>query len=93
LGIAQRAGAVVKGTDATRRALKKGEVFLVLWAEDGSETQLKKVLPLARAQGVPSQETGGSGELGAALGSGPLTVVAVTGRRFAKELQNRLARD
>ena len=93
LGIAQRAGAVVKGTDATRRVLRKGDVRLVLLAEDGSETQRSKVLPLARARGVPWKIFGDRAELGAAVGSGPLTVVGVTQPSFAKELQEQLGRD
>jgi len=93
LGIAQRAGAVVKGTDATRRALRKGEARLVVLAEDGSETQLKKVLPLARNRGVPSKIVGDRAELGAAVGSGPLTVVGVTQPSFAKGLLEQLGQD
>ena len=93
LGIAQRAGAVVKGTDATRRALRKGEARLVLLAEDGSETQRKKVLPLARAKDVPCKVLGDRAELGGAVGSGSLTVVGVTRPSFAKALQEQLGRD
>lgn len=93
LGIAQRAGAVVKGTDATRRALRKEEVRLVVLAEDGSEAQRKKVLPLARGQGVPMGVLGDRTELGAAVGKGPLTVVGVTRASFAKELQKQMGRD
>ena len=93
LGIAQRAGAIVKGTDATRRAIRKGDVRLMVLAGDGSETQLKKVLPLARARGVPWRTAGDRAELGAAVGSGPLTMVGVTGPGFARELQERLGRD
>ena len=93
LGIAQRAGAVVKGTDATRRAIRKGLVSLVLLAEDGSETQLKKVLPLAGARGVTCKRVGDRAELGSAVGSGPLTMVGITALGFAEELENRLGRD
>ena len=93
LGIAQRAGAVVKGTGATRRALRKGDVLFVLLAADGSETQWNKVLPLARARGVPWKTFADRAAFGAALGSGPLTVVGVTGGSFAKELQSQLGRD
>jgi ribosomal protein L7Ae-like RNA K-turn-binding protein len=90
LGIAQRAGAVVKGTDATRRALRKGEARLVVLAGDGSETQKNKVLPLARAKGVHCGTLGDRAELGAAIGSGPLTVVGVTQASFAKALRAQL---
>ena len=93
LGIAQRAGAIVKGTDAARRALRKGDVRLLVLAEDGSKTQLGKVLPLARAREVPWRTLGDRGELGAAVGSGPLTVVGVTGPSFAKQLRESVERD
>ena len=93
LGLAQRAGAVVKGTEATRQALRRGEARLVLLAEDGSEAQRLKVLPLAEARGVPWETLGGMDELGAALGSGPLAAVAVTRSTFVKELVGRLGRD
>ena len=93
LGLARRAGAVVKGTDATRRALRNGEARLVIVAEDGSETQLKKVLPLASARGVPWETLGSRQNLGTAVGNGPLTVAAVTQPGFAEQLQERLKQD
>jgi ribosomal protein L7Ae-like RNA K-turn-binding protein len=93
LGLAQRAGAVVKGTQATRRSIRAGEVRLIVVAEDGSETQTKKVLPLARSQGVPWRSLGGRGDLGKAVGSGPLTMVGVTDPAFAKAFQERVGRD
>ncbi|MFC1660624.1 L7Ae/L30e/S12e/Gadd45 family ribosomal protein [Gemmatimonadota bacterium] len=90
LGLAQRAGAVVKGIDGTRRCLRKGEARLVLLAQDGSESQRRKVAPLAEARGVPWRFLGNQVELGAALGSGPLTAVAVTRRKLVDELLARL---
>jgi ribosomal protein L7Ae-like RNA K-turn-binding protein len=93
LGIALRAGAVVKGTDATRRALRKEEVRLVILAEDGSETQHRKILPLAKVQGVECRKVGTRAQLGAALGSGPISAVGVTGPSFSKELKRRLGQD
>ena len=93
LGLARRAGAVVKGTEATRQALRRGEARLVLFAEDGSDTQRGKILPLATARGIPLATLGSREELGAALGSGSLAVVAVTRAGFAKQLRERLGRD
>ena len=93
LGLARRAGAVVKGTDATRRSLRKGDVRLVISAEDGSETQLRKVLPLAKHQEVPVVRLGSRVELGAAVGSGPLTVVGITRASFSKEFRARLVQN
>jgi ribosomal protein L7Ae-like RNA K-turn-binding protein len=93
LGMARRAGAVVKGTDATRRALRKGEAKALIVAEDGSDTQLEKVLPLAEAKGVPWTRAGRQEELGAAVGSGPLTVVGVTESGFAVGILERMQRE
>lgn len=89
LGLARRAGAVVQGTDATRRALRVGEVRLLVIAEDGSAVQKGKVLPLARRRGVPWITLGRQEELGKAVGSGPLTVVGITGSGFAGALRER----
>ena len=93
LGLARRAGAVVKGTEATRRALRAGEVRLVVLAEDGSKTQRGKILPLAEANGVPWVRLGTMDELGAALGAGPLAATGVTEGRFAGEIRKRLGRE
>ena len=93
LGLAQRAGAVVKGTDGVRQAIRRGEVRLVLFAEDGSRTQQEKVRPLARARDVRCATLADRGDLGAAVGSGPLATVAVTRRSFAEELEVLLGRD
>ena len=93
LGLAQRAGAVVKGTDGVRQAIRRGEVRLVLFAEDGSRTQQEKVRPLARARGVRCATLADRGDLGAAVGSGPLAAVAVTRSSFAEELEVLLGRD
>jgi len=90
LGLAQRAGAVAKGTDATRRALRNGDARLLVFATDGSETQRGKVLPLAMARGIPWVLLGSMNELGAALGAGPVAAVAVLRTRFAEEIRKRL---
>ncbi|MFC1574629.1 L7Ae/L30e/S12e/Gadd45 family ribosomal protein [Gemmatimonadota bacterium] len=93
LGLAQRAGAVVKGAEATRHALRRGEVRLLLVASDGSETQLGKILPLAEAKGVQCETLGDRAALGAALGRGSLTAVAVTRAGFARQIRDRMGRD
>ncbi|MEX0980376.1 MAG: L7Ae/L30e/S12e/Gadd45 family ribosomal protein [Gemmatimonadota bacterium] len=90
LGLARRAGAVVKGTDATRRALRNGEVALVLTAEDASPAQLEKVLGLLRHGTVPYRTAGSRAELGAAVGSAPLSTLAVTKASFADQIVQRL---
>lgn len=65
----------------------------MLVAEDASPTQMDKLLPLARARGVRVETIGPGRELGDALGSGPLSAVAVTRSGFAEQLTERLGRD
>ena len=93
LGLARRAGAVVKGTEAARRALRSGEAALVLVAEDASRTQLEKVLGLLRHGSVPYRVLGDRVSLGSAVGSGPLSAVAITMPTFAEQIVRRIAAD
>lgn len=86
LGLAQRAGAVVRGTDAVRRALRAGRVHLVLTAADASQVQLDKLEGLLRQRGVPRIIPGDRERLGTALGAPPLTAAGVTQERWAARL-------
>ena len=90
LGMARRAGALAYGTGSTRRALKEGRARLVLFAQDASETQRDKVMKLLRHQKTPRATFGTREALGSAVGSAPVSAVAVTDRQLAKELVARL---
>lgn len=89
-GLARRAGAVVLGTEATRRAVRSGEALCVLTARDASPTQSKKVTGLARERRVPHRVVADRRALGAALGSASLSAVAVTDPSFAQQILERL---
>lgn len=86
LGLAARAGSVVTGTDAVRQAVRDGEVALVVFAGDVSDTQRRKVAPLLEARGVPSLTLFSRERLGAALGRGPLSAVGVGQTSFARRV-------
>ncbi len=90
LGMARRAGALAYGTGSTRRAIKEGRARLVLFAQDASETQRDKVMKLLRHGKTPRATLGTREALGSAVGSVPVSAVAVTDREFAKELVTRL---
>lgn len=90
LGLAQRAGAVVRGVDAVRRALRAGEARLVIVAGDASTVQLKKVRGLLEHREVPCRTLGDRSFMGAALGGPPLSAVAVTEEGFAERLLRSL---
>lgn len=84
LGLAARARALVSGTDMTRHGLRKGSVRVVLVAADASPTQSRKVLPLARARGVPCHTCLSREEIGAATGRPPASAVGITQDGFAR---------
>jgi ribosomal protein L7Ae-like RNA K-turn-binding protein len=90
LGLAQRAGAVERGVDAARRAVRDGRARLVLIADDASATQLKKIMGLLEHRPVPRRRVADRAALGAALGAPPLSAVAITRREFAESLLSRL---
>lgn len=93
LGLAQRAGAVARGGEATRRAIRKGEARLVVLAEDASRTQLDKILKTMKGRSVDRRFVPSGSQLGAALGVAPLSAVAVTKRAFARQLARTLESD
>ena len=90
LGMARRAGALARGTGSTKRALKEGRARLVLLAQDASETQRDKVMKLLRHRKTPSATVGTRETLGSAVGSAPVSAVAVTDTEFAREVVARL---
>ena len=91
LGLARRAGALERGTGSTQRAVKDGRARLVLFADDASEVQRDKVLKLLRHRATPRVILGSRAELGAAVGSAPISAVAVTEAGFASRLASHLA--
>ncbi|MDT8340195.1 MAG: ribosomal L7Ae/L30e/S12e/Gadd45 family protein [Longimicrobiales bacterium] len=93
LGLAHRAGSVVVGTDAVRRAVREGRARVVLLAEDASDTQLKKIKALLEHRGLPSAVLGTREELGAALGRGRLSAAALTLPAFAEGFLAKLRAD
>lgn len=90
LGLARRAGSVAPGTDAARRALREGEARLILVAGDASSVQLDKVKSLLKNRRVSWGTLGDRATLGAAVGRGPVSAVAVTADSFADQLKAKL---
>lgn len=90
LGLARRAGAVAPGTDATRRSIRRGEARLILMARDASSVQMDKIIKLMVKRPIPQAVLGDRATLGAAIGKGPTSAIAVTDESFAKLLLDDL---
>lgn len=93
LGLARRAGAVLRGVDRTRRGADDGEVALAILARDASPVQLEKVRRILEHREVPVRWVSGQEALGRALGEGTLSAVGVTDRTFAEQLLSRLPQE
>ena len=93
LGLARRAGLVVFGTEAVRGAIRQGDARLVLMAEDASASQLDKVRRTLVNRPIPQARLGDRAMLGAAVGRGPVSVVAVTVASLAERLRAKLGAD
>ena len=90
LGLARRAGALERGVRSTQRAVKDGRACLVLLAQDASEVQRNKVLKLLYHRETPRIILGSRVELGMAVGSAPVSALAVTENGFANQLVSQL---
>lgn len=77
LGLGMRAGHVVVGTNGVRAGLQRGEIFLVIVAEDCSRRTEEKVVRLARATGVPTMTGPVARTLGDRLGRSAVQAVGV----------------
>lgn len=84
LGLTLRAGGIVAGTDAVRRAARDGQAYRVLLAGDAAAGQTGKLLPLLEARGVPHHVLFTRDELGAALGRGAVAAVGITHQDLAR---------
>lgn len=84
LGLGVRAGTVVVGTSAVRRALQKGQLALVVVPRDASERTHDKVIRLALARGVRMVEASTAQALGAVVGRRDVQAVGVRDRDLAR---------
>ena len=81
---------MVPGTDPARRAVRRGEARLVLMAGDASSVQLDKIRSALRNRPIPQVILGDRAMLGAAVGRGPISALAVTAASFAEQLRQKL---
>lgn len=92
LGLGLRAGHVVIGVEAVRRALQAGECRCVVLARDASQRALEKTARLATAKGIPRIAGPSAQDLGARLGKPPIMVVGVRDPALADGIV-RMARE
>ena len=77
------AGSVVVGVAGVRAALQRGEVVLVVVADDHGARTDEKVIRLARGKGIPVVRAPGATTLGTRLGRGEIQALGVKDRHLA----------
>ena len=89
LGFAQKSKKVVSGESAVKALLKKGQIHLLILAEDLSENRSKHWVYLANDLGIPVLTMGTKLELGIAMGQSPRSIIGVTDGELAKNIISR----
>lgn len=92
LRLARRARASLKGADLIQSALKRGEVKLVLVAEDAAEGTANRISNTARAVEVEAIIFGDRQWLGETQGGAPIAALGVLDEAFAERIKIELER-
>jgi ribosomal protein L7Ae-like RNA K-turn-binding protein len=80
LGLARRAGHLVIGTQAVKEAASRGQLALVIVAEDAAENARRRLDSVLREDGIGVVWLGSRESLGRAVGRGNAVVVGVRDR-------------
>ena len=83
LGMAQRAGRLLSGTETVSAAVRRGQVALIVAATDLSSKTKERLSRLAQAHRIRLLFGAGRAELGAATGQAGRGVYGVTQEDFA----------
>ena len=86
LGLATRAGKVVSGDDSTLLDLKKGNIKLIIVAEDASENTKKLFKDKASYRNVPYVYFSNKLQLGYAIGKAPRATLGLKDINFANKI-------
>lgn len=90
-GFAQAAGKLTSGDGAVERALRRGQVNLLVLAGDAGNTTLRRFERLAEQYDVRLLRFGVKAELGTWIGERPRAVLALCDPHFANMLTKAVA--
>ncbi len=86
LGLATRAGKVVSGDDSTLLDLKKGNIKLIIVAEDASENTKKLFKDKSSYRNIPYVYFSNKLQLGYAIGKAPRATLGLKDINFANKI-------
>lgn len=91
IGLAKKAGKLVSGTEAVCDAIRRGGIFLVLFASDVSDNTKKRLSDCCRFYGIPLHDSAYPMEtLGMAIGKTHAACVGITDEHFSKLIESNL---
>lgn len=87
MGLAMKAGKLVSGGETCEKAVKRGNVFLLIVSEDASNNTVKKFGDACKRREIPFYQFGEKEAIGRLLGEKIRSVVAVTDIQLARNLK------
>jgi len=90
IGLMNRAGSLITGTELVLNGIRSGKVKFVLIDSQVSENTLKKITDKCRYYNVSYIEVIGESGLGTAIGNPSRKVAGITDPKFVKALQKKL---
>lgn len=90
VGLMNRAGALITGTELVLNGVRSHKVKMVLIDKSVSENTLKKVTDKCKFYHVPYEVIQDSQGLGHAIGNQSRKVIGITEPKFAKALKEKL---
>jgi len=90
IGLMNRAGALITGTDMVINGIRSGKVKFVLVASEVSDNTLKKITDKCKYYNVSYMVMPVGTDLGSAIGKGSRKVVGITEQHFVKALKAKL---
>ncbi|PXV93591.1 ribosomal protein L7Ae-like RNA K-turn-binding protein [Lachnotalea glycerini] len=90
IGLATKAGKIASGEFSTEKAVKSGDAFLVIVAEDASDNTKKMFSNMCTYYKVPLYFFGAKDSLGHAMGKEVRASLAVSDQGFAKAMVMQL---
>jgi ribosomal protein L7Ae-like RNA K-turn-binding protein len=91
MGLAMKAGKLVSGGETCERAIKIGNVFLLIVSEDASDNTIRKFENACKRREIPFCRFGKKEEIGRLLGKKIRSVIAVTDIQLARTLEKLIA--
>lgn len=90
IGLMQKSGNLSSGDDTVERDIKKGNVKLLIIAQDASDNTKKKFEDMAKYRKVPYMFFGTKDDLGISIGKSSRAIVAIKDKGFAEGFLSKI---